>query len=90
MEQYVINLTDGSNWTHLGSWEGDAKTPEAEVIVRPYDAAILFATGSGEGAPDGEPLEVPQGEGRRLVGKHFFVRLAGSGPTRVYHRGLLP
>ena len=90
MEQYVLRLDEAGQWTHLGSTPEDKKD-DSEVVIRTFDGEIEGATGSGPGAPDGDPVRVPPGEGRRLIGRHFFVRLpeGAAGPCRVSHRGLI-
>jgi hypothetical protein len=90
MEQYVVRLDQAGQWVLLGSTPEDKKD-DSEVVVRSFDIAIEGATGSGPGAPDGDPVPVPAGEGRRLVGRHFFVRLPAdaTGSCRVSHRGLI-
>ncbi len=70
-EARTITLDAGEPWRYLGS------TPEkdaVEVVLRSFDRDVLFATGSGPNAPDGQPLTVRAGEGGRLLGRHFFVR----------------
>ncbi len=80
-----VQKTDG--WTHIGS-RPEAKKP-LDVVVRAFEGPVLVATGADEKAPDCEPVRVPDGEGRRLVGRHFFVRPAPPiGPRLISHRGL--
>lgn len=81
-----VQKTDG--WTCIGS-KPDAKKP-LDVVVRAFEGPVFAATGSEEKGPDREPVLVPDGEGRRLVGRHFFVRPAAPlGPRLITHRGLV-
>jgi len=86
METYAVRLTQ-AEWTYLGG------TPEAaeavELVVRALDQDVLAATGTNADAPEGEPVRIPLGAGRRLVGHHFFVRPSDPDHAcRVTHRGL--
>jgi len=88
MEQYVVRLTDLTGWTYLGG-NDEAKKP-IELVVRAFEHDVLGAVGDGPSAPSSEPVVVPLGQGRRLEGKHFFVKPAP--PARaclISHRGLL-
>lgn len=76
MDQVALRLVGSSAWTHLGG-NSEAKKP-LEVVVRAFEGDVLFATGSCAEEPDSDPVEVPAGEGRRLAGKHFFVRPRGA------------
>ena len=84
MDQVALRLDGSERWVHLGSDE-EAKKP-LEVVVRAFDADVEFATGDGPGTPSSTPLHVPVGEGRRLEGRHFFVR--ATTPTRISYRGI--
>jgi hypothetical protein len=87
MEQVALRLQRTDGWTYLGG-DAEAKKP-LEVVVRAFEGAVLAATGSGPNAPDADPVTVPEGEGRRLVGRHFFVRPAGGDGSRlISYRGL--
>ncbi len=90
MEQYASRLSRRDGWTWIGG-RSDGKK-DYECIVRAFDAAIRFTDGEG---PDALPADdagvvVPAGEGRRLVGRHFFARpLDPRGPEpRISLRGL--
>jgi hypothetical protein len=74
MEAVEIHLPAGDRWTYLCG-QADAKKP-ADVVVRAFERAVLCAVGEGERGPDAEPILVPSGEGRRLVGRHFYGRPA--------------
>ena len=87
MEAVAIRLPVGERWTYLCG-QVDAKK-SGEVVVRAFDAPALCAVGEAERGPDAEPVLVPSGEGRRLVGQHFFARSAD--PARaclLTYRGL--
>ena len=87
MDAFAVRLRKTDGWTYLGG-KPDAKK-EPEVVVRAFESDVLFATGTDDKAPDGEPVEVPMGEGRRLAGRHFFVRPARPDrPALITHRGL--
>jgi hypothetical protein len=87
MEQVALRVQKTDGWTHLGGRD-DAKKP-IEVVIRAFDGTVLAATGEAGGAPDAEPVTVPEGEGRRLVGRHFFVRPAPpERPCLISYRGL--
>ena len=87
MEQIAYRLDGSDEWTHLGGKTG-AKKP-LELVVRAFDGDVLAATGTDESAPDQEAVRVPHGEGRRLVGHHFFVRPAPpAGPRLISYRGI--
>ncbi len=75
MEQIAIRLTQNDTWTYLAG-DSDAKK-DLEVVVRAFDHDALARTGASQTAPDGEEVLVPVGQGRRLIGKHFFARPAG-------------
>lgn len=88
MEQQALRVRKTDGWTYLGGKPDARKEPE--VVLRAMEGDVLFATGGAETAPDGEPVLVVQGEGRRLAGRHFFVRPAPpEGPRLVVHRGLV-
>ena len=88
METHAVHLSK-PEWTYLGG-DDEAKKP-VELVLRSYDQDVHAATGSGANAPDTDPVVVPAGEGRRLEGKHFFVRPSDPAqPCRIAHRGLLP
>jgi hypothetical protein len=88
MEQIALRLQKTDGWTRIGS-QPDARKPP-EVVIRAFDGPVLAATGTTEKAPDGEPVLVPPGEGRRLAGFHIFARPAPpEGPRLITHRGLV-
>jgi len=88
MKQVAFRLRKTDGWTYLGGKPDARKEPE--VVIRAVEGNVLFATGSNETAPDGDPVIVPEGEGRRLTGRHFFLRPAPPvGPRLVVHRGLV-
>ena len=84
MDQVALRLDGSERWIHLGS-DAEAKKP-LEVVVRAFDADVEFATGDGPEAPSSDALHVPAGEGRRLEGRHFFVRATAA--TRISYRGI--
>lgn len=87
MDHVALRLSGTPTWTHLGG-KDDAKKP-LEVIVRSFDREVEFAAGESADAPDGEPVRVPVGQGRRLAGRHFFVRPAEAGADcRISYRGV--
>jgi len=87
MEQVALRLAEPTVWTCVGS-RPDAKKP-IEVVVRAVEGPLLASTGEGDEAPDAEPVLVPEGEGRRLSGRHFFVKAASpEGPRLLTVRGL--
>lgn len=87
MEAIALRLQKTDGWTCIGGKE-DAKKP-LDVVIRAFEGPVLAATGSSDKAPDREPVLVPRGQGRRLVGRHFFVRPAPPvGPRLITHRGL--
>ncbi len=85
-EAVAITLDAKDGWRHLGH------APEAEpieVVLRSFDRTVLFATGQGRNAPDGEAVTVRPGEGARLTGLHFFARPAPPPAScRISVRGL--
>ena len=88
MEPIALRVQKTDGWTHIGS-KPDAKKP-LDVVVRAFEGPVLVATGRDEKSPDREPVLVPDGEGRRLDGHHFFVRPAPPlGPRLIAHRGLV-
>lgn len=88
MDAYALRLRKMDGWTYLGGRPESKKPPE--VVVRAFAGDILFATGSHEDGPDTDPVRVPEGEGRRLTGSHFFVRPAPpERPAMLTHRGLV-
>ena len=89
MDAHALRLMKTDGWTYLGG-RPEAKKPP-EVVVRAFEGDVLFATGGDETAPDTDPVVVPEGEGRRLVGTHFFVRPAppAERPVLLTHRGLV-
>ena len=87
MESFALRVQKTDGWTRIGG-NPDAKKP-LDVVVRAFEGPVLVATGSEEKGPDREPVLVPEGEGRRLVGRQFFVRPAPPvGPRLISHRGL--
>lgn len=74
MEQVAIRIQKTDGWTYVGG-DAEAKKP-IEVVIRAFEGNVLTAIGEGESTPTSEPVAVPEGEGRRLVGRHFFVRPA--------------
>lgn len=87
MDAFALRLRKTDGWTYLGGQPQARKEPE--VVVRAMEGDVRFAVGQGERGPDGEGLLVRQGEGRRLAGRHFFVRPAASAPCLLVHRGLV-
>ena len=89
MDAYALRLRKTDGWTYLGGKPDARKAPE--VVVRAFEGDVLFATGEEESAPTSEPVRVPEGEGRRLTGLHFFVRPAppAERPALITHRGLV-
>lgn len=85
MDQVALRLARSSAWTHLGG-NSEAKKP-LEVVVRAFEGDVLFATGTDAEGPDSDPVEVATGEGRRLAGKHFFVR-PQDGDCLLSYRGI--
>ena len=87
MDHVALRLPGPASWTHLGG--DDAAKKPLEVVVRSYDRDLEFATGEDAEGPAGEAVRVPRGEGRRLEGRHFFVRPVQAGaPCRLSYRGL--
>jgi hypothetical protein len=87
VEQVALRIQPTGSWTYLGHAPDPAKP--VEVVIRAFDGAALAATGTGPHQPDGTPIEVPEGEGRRLEGTHFFARPAGDGgPCLLSYRGI--
>jgi hypothetical protein len=87
MEAVAVRLPAGDRWTYLCG-QTDAKKP-ADVVVRAFERPLLCAVGDAERGPDTEPILVPAGQGRRLVGNHFFCRPADpAGGGLVTYRGL--
>jgi hypothetical protein len=87
MESVALRVQKTDGWTRIGSMP-DAKKP-VDVVIRTFEGPVLVATGPDEKGPDREPVLVPDGEGRRLVGRHFFVRPAPPvGPRLISYRGL--
>jgi hypothetical protein len=87
MEQVALRLQKTDGWTYLGG-DSEAKKP-LEVVIRAFEGGALAATGPTEKAPEGEGVDVPEGEGRRLVGRHFFARPARpDAPCLISYRGL--
>ncbi len=87
MDHVALRLSGSPTWRYLGG-NAEAKKP-LEVVVRAFDRAIEFAVGEDEQAPAGDAIAVPAGEGRRLEGRHFFVRPAAEGaPCRISYRGI--
>ncbi|MHC5009688.1 MAG: hypothetical protein ACYTG6_01925 [Planctomycetota bacterium] len=83
----ALRLHKLDGWTYLGG-KPDAKKP-LEVVIRAFDGDVLAAVGAKEDAPDAEPLRVPCGEGRRVSGRHFFVRPAPPEvPCLISYRGI--
>jgi hypothetical protein len=87
MEQVALRLRKTDGWTYLGG-KPEARKP-LEVVLRSFERPVLAATGETEKGPDAEPVRIPPGEGRRLEGRHFFVRPAPpEAPCLVSYRGL--
>jgi len=84
MQQVALRLAGDGAWVHLGGAEGAGKP--REVVIRAFDVDVEAATGTQNATPDCQPVRVPRGEGRRLVGLHFFVRSPTAG--RISMRGL--
>ena len=87
MDHVALSLGASAGWNYLG---GDGAAPKSiEVVVRSFDQDVEFAVGVGADAPSDDPVRVPKGEGRRLSGRHFFVRPTALGsPCRITQRGL--
>ena len=78
-EAFTLTLEPEEGWRLLGS------TPEksdVEVVLRSFDADVLFATGRSKDAPDAPPITIHAGEGGRLTGLHFFARPTAHGASR--------
>lgn len=87
MESFALRVRKIDGWTYLGGRPEARKAPE--VVVRAMEGPVLFATGEDATEPAGDPVLVPEGEGRRLEGRHFFIRPAPpEGPRLIVHRGL--
>lgn len=85
METYALHLTK-PEWTRIA--QDSTATKPCELVLRSFDQDVEFAIGSGENAPDTEPVLVPAGEGRRLKGTYFYVRPTSPGQAcRITHRG---
>lgn len=88
MESIALRVRKLDGWTYLGGKPEARKEPE--VIVRAMEGPVLFVTGEDDRTAGGQAVLVPEGEGRRLVGRHFFVRPAPpEGPRLIVHRGLV-
>ena len=85
MDQVACSL-EGRDWTYLGG-DADARK-DLEVVVRAFDQDVDFAVGATADQPDGDTVRVPVGEGRRLIGRHFFARATGPGACRITQRGV--
>ena len=86
MDQVALHLRTEDGWTYLGG--DDEARKDLEVVVRAFDQEVEISLGDSADAPSGETTRVPAGEGRRLVGRHFFVRGTVPGPCRITQRGL--
>jgi len=78
-EAFTLTLDPDEGWRLVAS------TPEksdVEVVLRSFDADVLFATGKTKDAPDAPPVTVRAGEGGRLTGLHFFARPTPHGTAR--------
>jgi hypothetical protein len=86
VEQVALRIQKTDGWTYLGGEPAAAKP--LEVVIRAFEGSCLAAAGARPEGPDGEPVLVPAGEGRRLEGRCFFVRPAPpGGPVLVSYRG---
>jgi hypothetical protein len=86
MEQVALNLARSSGWTYLG---GDAEArKDLELVVRAFDQDVEIVLGEDSSTPGSGVVRVPAGEGRRLVGRHFFARATRDGACRISRRGL--
>lgn len=87
MEAVAKRLPPADRWTYLcGVAAGEKPT---DVVVRAFDAPALVAVGDGARGPDVEPVLVPAGQGRRVVGAHVYARPADPArPGRVSYRGV--
>ena len=85
MEQVALRLI-GDSWTYLGG-DADAKQP-LELVVRAFDGAACMAIGEGPDGPTGDPVDVPEGEGRRLEGRHFYAKPATGNSCLISYRGI--
>ena len=87
MDHVALRLAGPTDWTYLGG-DAEAKKP-LEVVVRSFDRAVCFAVGEAQDAPEEPSVTVPAGEGRRLAGRHFFVRPLEAGAScRISYRGV--
>jgi hypothetical protein len=88
MEQLALRLAADAGWRWLGGDE-EARKP-LSVVLRAFDVPVLFACGEERSRPrEEDAVRVPVGEGRRLVGRHFFARpVAADATGRVTVRGL--
>lgn len=87
MEAVAVLLPTGERWTCLCG-QADARKP-GDVVVRAFESAVLCAVGDTERGPDSEPILIPAGQGRRVIGPYVFARLARPGQTgHVSYRGV--
>ncbi|MDA1193933.1 MAG: hypothetical protein O2894_02000 [Planctomycetota bacterium] len=87
MDAVALTLAGTPAWTYLGG-DDQAKKP-LEVIVRAFDREVDFAIGAGAEGPGQDASRIPPGEGRRLEGRHFYVRPTVAGaPCRISYRGV--
>ena len=87
MEQVALRIQKTDGWTYLG---GQPEAPKpVEIVVRAFEGSCVAATGTDESAPEGDGVLVPEGEGRRLEGRFFFVRPEPPGePVLISYRGI--
>ena len=85
MEQVALRVS-GETWTYLGG-DSDAKQP-LEVVIRAFDHDAQACVGDEPTGPGDAPVTVPRGEGRRLTGRHFFVRPNNTDTCVVSYRGI--
>lgn len=87
MDAVALLLPSGDRWTYVCGQAG-AKQP-GDVVVRAFERPVLCATGEVERGPDSEPILIPAGQGRRVVGFHVFARPADpSAASRISYRGV--
>lgn len=87
MEAVAVTLAAGDRWTFLcGVSAGEKPT---DVVVRAFEVPALVAIGEGARGPESEPVLVPAGQGRRVMGMNVYARPADpTRPGRVTYRGV--
>lgn len=87
MEATAIRIPAGTRWVYLCGLAAGAQA--TDVVVRAFESPALLAIGEDAGAPDSEPVLVPVGQGRRVIGRHVFARSASADrPSLVTFRGM--